>query len=40
MYIRSFSIKVTDYVPFIEEMKSENIVVNYDVDFSGLHSCI
>lgn len=36
MYITSFSIKVTDYMPFIEEMKSENIVVKYDLDFSWL----
>ena len=31
MYITSFSIKVTMF--FIEEMKSENKMVNYDIDF-------
>lgn len=36
MYITNFSIKVTDYMPFIEKMRSENIAVNYDVDFSWL----
>lgn len=36
MYITSFSIKVTDYMSFIEEMENENKIVNYDVDYSYL----
>lgn len=34
MFITIFSIKVTDYMSFLEEIKSENQIVNYDVDFS------